>query len=99
MKFVKTAVACLNQTPLAWDENFANIVQALAQARAAQCQVVCLPEMALTGYGCEDAFFSSGVHRMAFAQLERLASHTHGMVVAVGLPVWPPKSPQPTVMG
>lgn len=92
MKFVKTAVACLNQTPLAWDENFANIVQALAQARAAQCQVVCLPEMALTGYGCEDAFFSSGVHRMAFAQLERLARHTHGMVVAVGLPVYHQKA-------
>ncbi len=54
--------------------------------------VLCLPELAITGYGCEDAFFMAGVQDMAFAQLERVAALTAGMVVAVGLPIYHEKA-------
>ena len=88
MKLINVAVACLNQTPLAWDENFAHIQTALENARSQNVTLVCLPEMAITGYGCEDAFFTDGLHRQAFEQLEQIAALTAGMVVAVGLPVY-----------
>ncbi|HEY0194703.1 MAG TPA: nitrilase-related carbon-nitrogen hydrolase [Kofleriaceae bacterium] len=92
MRLVKVAVACVNQTPFAWDENFAHLRDAIEQARADGASLLCLPELAITGYGCEDAFFMDGLQDLAFAQLEALAAMTQGMVVAVGLPLYHEKA-------
>src|SRR5262245_63439380 len=92
MKLVKVAVACVNQTPFAWDENFAHLRLAIEQARAEGATLLCLPELAVSGYACEDTFFMDGLQDTAFAQLELLAQHTKGMVVAVGLPVFHEKA-------
>jgi NAD+ synthase (glutamine-hydrolysing) len=88
MKLVKVAAATLNQTPLDWDRNRAHIVAAIDEARAAGVGLLCLPELAITGYGCEDAFLSPGVIRMAEAVLEEIVPRTRGLVVGVGLPVF-----------
>ena len=92
MKLVKVGVACVNQTPLAWDENFAHLRQAIEHARAEGVTMLCLPELAITGYGCEDAFFMDGLLDTAFAQLDLLATLTQGMVVAVGVPLYHEKA-------
>ncbi len=92
MRLIKVAVACVNQTPFAWDDNFAHLRMAIEHARAEGATVLCLPELAITGYGCEDAFFIDGLQDTAFAQLEQLASHTRGMIVAVGLPLYHEKA-------
>jgi NAD+ synthase (glutamine-hydrolysing) len=92
MRFIKVAVACVNQTPFAWDENFAHLRMAIDHARAEGVSMLCLPELAITGYACEDAFFMDGLQDTAFAQLTALAALTTGMVVAVGLPVYHEKA-------
>jgi len=92
MRLVKVAVACVNQTPFAWDDNFAHLRTAIERARAEGAVLLCLPELAITGYGCEDAFFMDGLQDTAFAQLEALAALTTGMVVAVGLPIYHEKA-------
>ncbi|HTR56181.1 MAG TPA: NAD(+) synthase [Kofleriaceae bacterium] len=92
MRLVKVAVACVNQTPFAWDSNFAHLRMAIEHARAEGATLLCLPELAITGYGCEDAFFMDGLQDLAFAQLDALATHTKGMIVAVGLPVYHEKA-------
>src|SRR5688500_8416004 len=88
MQLIKVAAAVLNQTPLDWVGNRRNIVGAIAEARAAGATVLCLPELCITGYGCEDAFHAAFVHRTAWAELQALGPETKGMVVAVGLPVF-----------
>jgi NAD+ synthase (glutamine-hydrolysing) len=92
MKLIKVGVACVNQTPFAWDENFAHLRMAIEHARAEGVAMLCLPELAITGYGCEDAFFMDGLQDTAFAQLDALAALTKGMVVGVGLPVYHEKA-------
>jgi len=92
MRLVKVAVACVNQTPFAWDANFAHLATAIEAARAERVTLLCLPELAVTGYGCEDAFFMDGLLDTAFTQLEALAAMTAGMVVAVGLPIYHEKA-------
>jgi len=92
MRLVKVAVACVNQTPFDWDENFAHLKVAIEHARAEGVAMLCLPELAITGYSCEDAFFMDGLQDTAFVQLEALAQLTRGMVVAVGLPVYHEKA-------
>jgi NAD+ synthase (glutamine-hydrolysing) len=92
MRLIKVAVACVNQTPFAWDENFAHLRMAIEHARAEGVSMLCLPELAITGYGCEDAFFMDGLQDTAFTQLEALAQLSKGMVIAVGLPVYHEKA-------
>jgi NAD+ synthase (glutamine-hydrolysing) len=92
MKLIKVAVGCVNQTPFAWEENFAHLRMAIDHARAEGATVLCLPELAITGYGCEDAFFIDGLQDTAFTQLDALATQTRGMVVIVGVPVFHEKS-------
>ncbi len=92
MKLICVGVAVLNQTPLAWDENLANILAAIEAARAAGVSMLCLPEMAVTGYGCEDAFFMTGLQDLVWTQLDRIAAASHGMIVAVGVPLYHEKA-------
>jgi NAD+ synthase (glutamine-hydrolysing) len=88
MRFVHVAVAALNQTPLAWRQNLDNVLSAIDAARDAGATVLCLPELCLTGYGCEDMFHSLAVADRAARELfEDVAPATKGMVVSVGLPV------------
>ncbi len=87
MKLLKVAAAALNQTPLDWESNRQHIIQAIESARAQDVSVLCLPELCITGYGCEDAFHAPGVHATAIEMLGSIASETRGMTVSVGLPL------------
>ncbi|HUQ08338.1 MAG TPA: NAD(+) synthase [Kofleriaceae bacterium] len=88
MKLIKVAAACLNQTPFDWERNLGNIREAIRRARAEEATILCLPELCITGYGCEDAFFAPGLQEQAFAALESLLPDTKGMVVSFGLPLY-----------
>ncbi len=88
MKLLKIAAGVLNQTPLDWDGNRARIEQAIAAARCAGASMLCLPEMCISGYGCEDAFLSPGVQRVAWQVLHELLPSTTGMIVSLGLPLF-----------
>ncbi|MCH8923506.1 MAG: NAD+ synthetase, partial [Planctomycetes bacterium] len=87
MKLVKVAAAALNQTPLDWDRNAANIIGAIEAARADGVSVLCLPELCISGYGCEDAFHSSAAIATAAQVLAEILPETRGLIVALGLPV------------
>lgn len=87
MQLVKVAAATLNQTPLDWDGNERRIREMLGRARAEGVSILCLPELCLTGYGCEDAFFSPAVRATALEVLEALLPDTRGMIVSFGLPL------------
>ena len=87
MRLIKVSAAALNQTPLAWENNKANILSAIATARRNQVGVLCLPELCITGYGCEDAFFAPGTRETALEVLFEILPETAGIVVSLGLPL------------
>ncbi len=87
MKLVKVAAATLNQTPLDWENNRSNILGAIREAHRRQVSVLCLPELCICGYGCEDAFLSSSLRSTAFRVLDEILPYTEGLLVSVGLPV------------
>lgn len=87
MSRIKAVVAALNQTPLDWQGNASRIRAALKDAREQGAELVCLPELCITGYGCEDAFFAPETCSRAWLLLVELLPETRGMVVALGLPV------------
>jgi NAD+ synthase (glutamine-hydrolysing) len=83
---MRIAGACLNQTPMDWADNVANILDVISQARDESVDILCLPELCITGYGCEDMFLSEWLPQKALDQLDRIIPQTLGMAVTVGLP-------------
>ncbi len=87
MRLIKLAAAVLNQTPLDWQGNRANILEAIQQARGQQASLLCLPELCISGYGCEDMFHAQGVQQTAWQVLHEVLPATRGMIVSLGLPL------------
>ncbi len=87
MTLVRLAAASLNQTPIDWTGNRARIMTAMDAAREAGARLLCLPELAVSGYGCEDLFFADYVRVRALEELAVLAPATAGLAVAIGVPL------------
>lgn len=87
MKLLRVAAAVLNQTPLDWRGNLVRVLSAIGEARRQGASVLCLPELCLSGYGCEDTFQSPNTLRQALATLRETLPATRGMVVTLGLPL------------
>jgi NAD+ synthase (glutamine-hydrolysing) len=87
MKLIRVGAAVLNQTPLDWEGNQRHIREAIDLARQQGVSILCLPELCITGYGCEDAFHAPGTQAVAVEVLHELLPHTQGMVLSLGLPL------------
>ncbi|RZK96155.1 MAG: NAD+ synthetase, partial [Hymenobacter sp.] len=84
---MRIAGAALNQIPFDWAHNIQTISAAIAQAKAEGVELLCLPELCLTGYNCEDLFLSDWLPESALAHLQAIRPLTEGICVVVGLPV------------
>ncbi|HYC86582.1 MAG TPA: nitrilase-related carbon-nitrogen hydrolase, partial [Chryseosolibacter sp.] len=58
---MKIAGATVNQIPLDWKNNTENIIDAIQAAKGQHVDILSLPELSITGYGCEDLFLSEWV--------------------------------------
>lgn len=87
MKLIRVGAAVLNQIPLEWHGNARRIRAAVAEARRQGVSILCLPELCISGYNCEDAFLSRSVSATSVEVLQELVPDTTGMVVSFGLPV------------
>lgn len=86
-RVVRLGGATLNQTPIDWSNNTANIIAAIEQAKKEGVSILCLPELCITGYGCEDLFLSDWVSEQAWKQLQQIIPHCGTLTVSVGLPI------------
>ncbi len=84
---LKIGGACVNQTPIDWKGNLANIKAAIDQAKEEKVDILCLPELCITGYGCEDLFLSDWLPSKALEKLEEIIPWTDKIAVTVGLPI------------
>ena len=85
--FVKIAAAA---PPVAIADPLANasaILEAYRQTPP-DTAIVLLPELAITGYTCEDLFFAEDLRRATRTALRRLAQATDQRVLVVGAPWW-----------
>lgn len=85
---MKVAAATINTTPLDWAGNSAKILTAIADAKANGVSLLCLPEMCISGYGCEDMFLAPATWERAMDTLKDVVvPATNGICVCVGIPV------------
>ena len=67
-------------------ENAATIATAAKRLARQQVALVLSPELSLTGYSCEDLFFSQSLHSDIETALKNLCSTKLGCALVVGLP-------------
>ena len=86
-RILRVGGACLNQIPMDWEHNLENIKNALQEAQKNNVTLLCLPELCITGYGCEDMFLSTWLCENAQTKLIELLPFTTGLITCLGLPV------------
>lgn len=87
MPDLSLSLITVNQTPLDLRGNLERIKNAVRLA-GDERQVICFPELSLTGYGCEDAFYMPYLVDGALKALLTLAKDTARLdaLIVVGLP-------------
>jgi NAD+ synthase (glutamine-hydrolysing) len=87
MNCIHVGAAALNLTPKNWAGNVRILLAAIEEAKKRSVSVLCLPELCLTGYGCEDEFHAPYVAATARQLLlTELLPASRGMIVCIGLP-------------
>lgn len=87
MRNYRIAGATVNQTPLDWSNNIAHLKQVIKLAKEAKVEILCLPELAITAYGCEDLFLSEWLPEKAKSFLPALIAETEGILTTLNLPI------------
>jgi NAD+ synthase (glutamine-hydrolysing) len=86
---MKISAAALNQTPLDWKGNVSRILKVIDEARSQKADLLLLPELVLTGYGCEDYFFMPWVSQKAWDLFyQQILPQTKDLALALGMPFW-----------
>ncbi|PKV66382.1 NAD(+) synthase [Pontibacter ramchanderi] len=81
------AGAALNQTPLDWEANLLNIRSAIIEASTRNVDILLLPELCITGYGCEDMFLHPWFAEETFDKLLQVKEWCDNMTVCLGVHV------------
>ena len=79
--------AALNQTPLDWDGNKLRIESAIEAGRNSKIELLCLSELCISGYGCEDMFLHPWVADKCLEILNLIIPKTTDIGVTIGLPL------------
>jgi NAD+ synthase (glutamine-hydrolysing) len=87
MNLIKVGAGVVNQTPMDWLANKNNIINCIEEARKEAVSLLCMPELCITGYGCEDMFLAQDTCANALEMLLEIVDATSNMIVVVGLPI------------
>ena len=87
MAILKIGGATLNQTPLDWEGNVGNIITGISLAKKSGIDILNLPELCISGYGCEDMFLAPWVCHKSLNLVDTIVPHTEAIATVVGLPL------------
>ncbi|MCZ6642537.1 MAG: NAD(+) synthase [Gammaproteobacteria bacterium] len=84
--YVRVAATAPNLVLADPEANASDICTHLARLRAESVTIALFPELSITGYTCEDLFFTSNLLRSTRSAISRIASASEGIVCIVGAP-------------
>ena len=87
--FVRVAAAVPTMRVADCVYNASQIKLQIDEALALGVEIICFPELSLTGYTCGDLFFTQQLQQNCMKQLEELCAYTRGksLIVLVGAPL------------
>jgi len=87
--FVRVAAAVPTCHVADVDANVREVKQQITEAIQEGVEVICFPELTMTGYTCADLFFTQQLQQNALLGLEQVCEYTRGksIIVLVGAPL------------
>ncbi|MCI2811417.1 nitrilase-related carbon-nitrogen hydrolase, partial [Eoetvoesiella caeni] len=85
MPKIKIAAVTLNTTPLDFLGNYESISEAIGSKESKNADCILFPELCISGYGCEDAFYKPFVWTRSEEIIKELKTLTPNQIVMVGL--------------
>ena len=87
--YVRVAAAVPHMRVADCQYNATEIKKQITEAVAEGVEVICFPELSMTGYTCADLFFTQQLQRDALSALEDVCAHTRDLpiIVLVGAPL------------
>lgn len=89
---IHIACAAVNQTPLDWDNNFRNIEEACSEATNRGIDIICFPELSISGYNCEDMFFAPWVIKKSEEYLLKATALSTDLTIILGCAIFHEKN-------
>jgi len=84
---IRIASSNLNQIPLDWNRNLKNIKKSIELAKKNKVEILCLPELSITGYGCQDLFYHQWFIEKSYEILDEIIEYTESITLIIGNPV------------
>ena len=84
---IKLASSNTNQTPLEWKKNYSNIKESINEAKKNKVDILCFPELSITGYGCQDLFYSEWLNRKSDKLLIKISKLCKNITILIGHPL------------
>ncbi len=84
---IRIATSSVNQTPLDWENNFRNIEKSIKASIKNQIEIICFPELTITGYGCQDLFLNDWFIKKSNELLNKIVNLSKSITVIVGHPL------------
>ncbi|TGL90884.1 NAD(+) synthase [Leptospira congkakensis] len=88
MPKIKIAAVTLNTTPLDFLGNYESILQAIKSPETNEADCILFPELCISGYGCEDAFYKPYVWTRSEEIIKELKTVSKNQILILGLPVF-----------
>ena len=84
--YIRVAAVSPNLVLADPEANASAIAEHLAHLRSENVSIALFPELSVTGYSCEDLFFTSDLHQASHAAIAQLAAASKNIVCVVGVP-------------
>ena len=81
---IKLASSNINQTPLDWKKNYSNIKKSIDNAKNNNIDILCFPELSITGYGCQDLFYSKWLNKKSDKLLIEISKMCKNIMILIG---------------
>ena len=84
---IKLASSNINQTPLKWKKNYSNIKKSINEAKKNSIDILCFPELSITGYGCQDLFYNEWLNKKSDNLLIEISKLCKNITILIGHPL------------
>ena len=84
---IKLASSNINQTPLKWKKNYLNIKKSINEAKKNSTDILCFPELSITGYGCQDLFYNEWFNKKSDNLLIEISKLCKNITILIGHPL------------
>ena len=84
---IKLSSSNINQTPLKWKKNYLNIKKSINEAIKNSTDILCFPELSITGYGCQDLFYNEWFNKKSDNLLIEISKLCKNITILIGHPL------------